>query len=359
MHNFTRYALPVLCLLAVITASSQSGRDDFSLTRAIQPITEDNFFKTSDYYNWCPSIIKGEDGQYHLFYSRWKKANSFYGWLPLSEVAHATAPSPAGPWAYKEIVLTGRGYGYWDAYGAHNPKIKYFNGMYYLYYISNHSDKDPLTTDSLVDIAHTGYPHRRWMEIRNNQRTGVAFSTSLDGPWTRLDHPIVEPAGPINTLTVNPAITQGPDGKYYMIIKGDKYPETARVRNQAIAVAETPVGPFTIQPGAVIDYLDTEDMSLWYDETRHRFYGIFHAPKGFLGLVTSSDGLQWEKAANYEICPKQLPMKDGTWFKPDRMERPFVYLENGIPAVLCVAVKQGNDSWNVFVPLKDQTKESH
>ena len=35
--------------------------------------SEDNYLKTEGYYNWGSSIINGDDGQYHLFYSRWKK----------------------------------------------------------------------------------------------------------------------------------------------------------------------------------------------------------------------------------------------------------------------------------------------
>ncbi len=67
-----------------------------------------------------------------MFYSRWKKEYGFLGWLTHSEVAHAVPKNPAGPWEYKETVLKGRGKGYRDAITAHNPKIKYFEGKYYL-----------------------------------------------------------------------------------------------------------------------------------------------------------------------------------------------------------------------------------
>ncbi|MBT7093458.1 MAG: hypothetical protein HN936_09440, partial [Bacteroidetes bacterium] len=66
------------------------------------------------------------------------------------------------------------------------------------------------------------YSHPNWAILRPNQRTGVAVSSSLSGPWTRMEQPLIEPSGPITTLTVNPAITQGKDGKYYLVVKGDK-----------------------------------------------------------------------------------------------------------------------------------------
>jgi hypothetical protein len=34
------------------------------------------------------------------------------------------------------------------------------------------------------------------------------------------------------------------------------------------------------------------------------------------------------------------------------MERPFVYLENNEPTVLCVAIKKGSDSYTIFMPLE-------
>ncbi|MFV0391925.1 MAG: hypothetical protein ACK5KP_08615 [Paludibacteraceae bacterium] len=71
----------------------------------IQPLTADNIFSDSLYYNWCSSIIKGDDGKYHLFYSRWKRDYTFYGWLTHSTVAHAVSDNPVGPYKYVRTVL--------------------------------------------------------------------------------------------------------------------------------------------------------------------------------------------------------------------------------------------------------------
>ncbi|MGM9478524.1 glycoside hydrolase family protein [Pedobacter sp. GSP4] len=331
---------------------AKAQTDNLILGNELTPITEKNFFKTEGYYNWCPSIIKGKDGLYHLFYSRWKKAYSFQGWLPLSEIAHAVSNTPVGPWTFKETVLTGRGKGHWGAIGAHNPKIEYFNKKYYLYYISNNYGERDYTQDDLIELAKTGFKHKDWMTLRNNQRTGVAVANSLNGPWMRLDRPIIEPSGPITRLTVNPAIAKGPDNKFYLVVKGDKPGETRFIRNQAVAIGKTPIGPFVLQPKPVIDYIDTEDMSIWYDQGRKRFYGIFHAPQGFLGLITSADGINWDKANGYVINHKEIVMADGSTLKPERVERPYVFVEKGKPVVLAVSVKQGNESWNIFIPIK-------
>lgn len=338
-------------LLISFTVFSQKNPDNLSFVNKFAPVSEDNILKTEGYHNWGASIVKGDDGKYHLFYSRWKDVHS--AWLTFSEIAHAVSDNPTGPWGYKETVLKGRGKGHWDAITAHNPKIKYFDGKYYLYYIStnlgsmDYSDQDLINTHGM-----SRHQSKTRKILRENQRTGVAFSSSINGPWERMDKPIVEPSGPISTLTVNPAIDQGKDGKYYLVVKGDKPNEERFIRNQAIAISDTPIGSFEMQPKPVIDYLDTEDMSIWYDKKRELFYGIFHAHK-YLGLICSEDGIDWNKANNYKVLTKEIPMTNGEILRPERMERPFVYLEDGEPKTLCVAVKIKNESFMVFVPINN------
>lgn len=340
-----------LYVLFVCVAIAQESMDDLKMYDNFEPLSSENIFKTDGYYNWGASIIKDSKGKYHLFYSRWKRKYTFYGWLTHSEVAHATSKSPAGPWKYQETVLKGEGGKSWDAITAHNPKIKYFNGKYYLYYIATNMGDRTISEEELQETSKVGYSHPNWKILRTNQRTGVAVSQSINGPWKRLDKPLVDPSGPITTLTVNPAIDQGKDGKYYLIVKGDK-PNTKKfIRNQAIAVSDTPTGPFKIQEKPVIDYMDTEDMSVWYDKTRQRFYGVFHAHT-FIGLVTSEDGIHWKKSNEHVLKLKTLKMKDGSVLKPDRMERPFIYHENGQPKVLSLAVKKGDESYSVYIPIE-------
>ena len=333
---------------------SQETEENLDINKMIEPLTKQGIFRDSVYYNWGGSVIKEEkDGEYHFFYSRWKREYTFDGWLTFSEIAHATSDKASGPWTYQETIMKGRGHGSWDAITAHNPKIKYFDGKYYLYYISTnfggkvYTDKDLMATNgkSLKDS------NRR--TLRENQRTGVAVSNSINGPWERMSKAIIEPSGPIATITVNPAITKGKDGSYYLIIKGDKPNEKNFIRNQAIATSKTPIGPFIMQPNPVIGNLDTEDISMWYDKGDGKFYAVFHAHT-FIGLVTSDDGLIWEKAQNYKVTDKKVLLDNGSVLTPDRMERPFIYIENGNPTVLCLAIKKGNDSYTIFIPLLEK-----
>lgn len=331
-----------------VTAQSISNSPVFA--GKIAAVGEENVFRSDDYFNWGGSIVKSEDGLYHMFYSRWPKATTFKGWLVYSEIAHAVASDPRGPWKYKETVMEGRGKGYWDAITAHNPKIKFFGGKYYLYYIATNMGETSYIEVDFEEVGRSGLANPIRKILRTNQRTGVAVANSLDGPWERFDAPLIEPAGPITTLTVNPAIDRGKDGRYYLIVKGDKPNEDDFVRNQAMAISDSPSGPFTIQPEPVIDYLDTEDMSLWYDQKRDKYFGIFHA-LGFIGLVSSEDGIHWEKAEEFEVMPKQIKWKDGTSVSYERMERPFVYREDGEIRVLGLACKDGDESFIITIPI--------
>lgn len=325
-------------------------KDELNLSKQMLPIGPDQMLKDPNYFNWGSSIIKGEDGKYHLFYSRWPRKYNFTAWLTHSEIAHAVADHPAGPYTFLEISLKSNSDNQWDAITAHNPKIKFFEGKYYLYYISTNSGEKSISVEELIETAKVGYTHENWAILRNNQRTGVAVSSSLNGPWKRSKNPIIEPAGPITTLTVNPAICEGRNGEYLMIIKGDKPNETRFIRNQALAKATTPEGPYTVLSKPVIDDLDTEDVSMWFDTNSDQFYAIFHA-HGFIGLMNSPDGYSWAKAKNYKVNQKQLILKSGEKLIPDRMERPFVFIEDGNPTVISFAIKKGNDAFSVFVPL--------
>lgn len=299
-----------------------------------------------DWHTWCPSVIRGDDGRYHLFHSRWPRSTTFNGWLVHSELAHAVADHPAGPFAHVETTLGNRGAFAWNATTAHNPKIKRFAGRFCLYFCSTHGETNEAR---LLELSRTGARDPLWMPIRNNQRTGVAVADSLEGPWRVSEQPIVEPSGPITRLTVNPAICQGPDGTYFMIVKGDS--PTARRRNQALATSRNPDGPFTVQPQPVIEDLDTEDCSMWYDAQRRRFYAVFHAHT-FIGMMTSADGYQWSKAAQYQLTTRRVRFDDGSYWEAERMERPFVLTDTrGQPQWLYVAVKKGDRSYDLALPL--------
>ena len=155
-----------------------------------------HLFADPDFYHWGGTPIVGDDGLYHLFYDRWPKNNlrGMFGWLYITEIAHAVSTKPEGPYQFRNVALRGPGdepAGRWDAVNTHNACITRFPDpetgklKYYLYFIANRGDKtmsDP------------------WMVHIMNQRIGVASADSPDGPWTRHPSPVCEPGGPLQHL---------------------------------------------------------------------------------------------------------------------------------------------------------------
>ena len=349
----------IFCLPLYIL--SQINTDDLDLANKILEIDEENILRNPLYHNWGSSIIKGQDGKYHLFYAQMSKEIGFRSWLTDGTISHAVADSPEGPYVHKEIVLEGRGPGYWDAYTAHNPRIKYFDGKYYLYYMSTNTG-GRLLLDEEFNQARNGVITNEFRAlVRMNQRIGVAVSESVNGPWKRLDQPIVEPSGPIAQITCNPALAERPNGGYIMIVRGDKpnikyangkWPDhNELIRSQAIALSDSPLGPWEIQPKLAVGDLNSEDPAIWYDSKRKRYYGVYHA-FGYMGMITSIDGINWEKAKHYKVLDKSLKKSDGTEINANRLERPFIYVEDGVAKVLTVAVFENNkNSYSLFIPL--------
>lgn len=350
-----------VCLFFQLFLSEVTGKitlvptaeEQIILSDKIQPIDTTNLFYDPLYFNWCSSIIKGEDEKYHLFYSRWKKEFGFTSWMTHSTIAHAVADKPEGPYRYVKTVFdfTEKNKQAGKMISAHNPKITFLNGKYYLYFISSRT-RNAITNQELIKIGQTG-PHKNPQReiIRTNQRIYVATSASINGEWKINQESLLEPSGPIDKLVVNPAVAQGADNRFYMIVKGDKPKSVEFKRNQAIAISDFPDKNFVLQSKPVIEDWDTEDTSLWYDKQTKHYYAVFHAHT-YIGMMTSVNGINWEKATDFTIMKKHIKRKDGlSPIIPDRMERPFVFEENGIPKVLSLAVKKGDDAYIVTIPL--------
>ena len=169
------------------------------------------------YWVWCGSVIRGEDGRYHMFASRWPRALSFSPhWLTHSEIVRAVADTPAGPYRFEEVVLPSRGEQFWDGRATHNPTIHKWRDTYLLYYIGiTYSGEAPTPQRPLKPSD----PLR--LVARASQRIGLATSKSVRGPWTRAGSPVLEPRpGKWDALmTTNPAPCVSPDGEVLLIYK--------------------------------------------------------------------------------------------------------------------------------------------
>jgi hypothetical protein len=343
---------------AAENAASQKGESVMSepdFAAMIQPIPETAKFSDPDYYIWCGTMVRGDDGKCHLYYSRWPRKLGHYAWVTHSEIAHAVGDTPLGPFRHREVALPARGKEFWDGLCTHNPNVHRFGAKYYLYYMGNTGDGAALKT---LNWTH-----------RNNQRVGVAVADSPDGPWQRFGRPLIEPtSGFVDALCVtNPSVSERPGGGYLMVYKavGDKQklPFGGPVLH-AVATSDSPTGPFTKHPKPVFvkegEAFAAEDPFIW---TAGNCYwaivkdnaGHFTGKGKSTALFQSDDGLDWRLAKHPLVATTEVRWEDGRTQKLNSLERPQIYFENGLPVMLMFAADEDNKrehSFNVRIPLK-------
>lgn len=320
-------------------ASGMISDDHISaFSRRLKPVGR--ALEMEDWYVWCNSPIAGPDGKIHLFFSRWPASKKMGGWINSSEIAHAVADKPEGPYEYVETVLAPRGAGFWDATTCHNPHIQYVDGKYCLFFMGNSNGKT------------------------NTKRIGLATASSLNGPWERPDKPLLE-AGAEGAwddhCTTNPAFLKHPSGQYWLYYKSwnnnDYYNSTDPVirgnRKYGLAIADKLEGPYVRYAGnPVIDYSKRggnrqfEDAFVWHDKNGFKMLardmGIYDHEAGL--YIESADGIKWnEPLIAYKALNayKKEPPAPAHLKRYGRLERPQILFLNGKPAYLFTAAQGG------------------
>ena len=345
-----------LLLIMALSISLQMSAQDFDVAKWIQPVPETAKFGLPDYMVWCGSMVKGNDGKYYLFYSRWPRSSGHYAWATESEVALAVSDKPTGPYKHVKVILPKRDKKYWDADVTHNPTVYKFGKKFYLYYMGT---KGTEKFSKPVTMGDAG-----WWEYRNNQRIGVAVASSPLGPWVRPDVPTIDTTmySFDHQITSNPAVTKRHDGKYQMVYKAvsqGKMPFGGRVLH-GVAIADKPEGPFKKLPNRIFvkdgEQFAAEDPFIWYQKGKYwaivkDMKGVFTNAGTSLALFESVDGMDWKLAKHALVSTTQIPFVTGTkqvW----KLERPQLWLHKGKPKVLFCAVYDGDDNYNVAIPLK-------
>jgi hypothetical protein len=322
-----------------------------SLADALRPVPATACLSCPDYFIWGASMVRDPEGICHLFYSRWPKEYGFNAWATHSEIAHATAATPLGPYTHQDIALPERGAAFWDGLCTHNPTVLENEGTYYLYYMGNTGDRKPAGSPDTWNWTH-----------RNNQRIGVAVAKYPSGPWERNDTPLIDIDA--NAIMVsNPAVTRRPDGGFLMIYKEvgthEPLPFGGPVIHR-VALSDRPEGPFTPHPQPVFTCEDVmfpaEDPFIWTQNGR--YFAILKDMNGYftdtvraLVLFESVNGFDWTLADPCLVSDRTVRFENGTVKKFNFLERPQLYLENGKPCVLFCAAHEGKHTMNIHIPL--------
>lgn len=359
--NRLQRTLVLIGLLALPVASRCAAPVDqeLDLGRAVQPVPMTARLADPDYFIWCGSMAKADDGKYYLYYSRWPKATGFGGWVTHSEIAYAVADTPLGPYRHAGVALAPRGPDYWDGMVTHNPQVLRVGRKFYLFYMGNRGDGKSY-----------------WVH-RNQQRVGLASADSPAGPWKRLDRPIVD-VNPDKTAfdalcTNNPAAAIRPDGSVLLLYKAvsDNGSERGGPVRFGAAIAQSIEGPYVKQAGRIFEpdaahkdqWMVAEDPFVWYSERFGRRYyaivrdvvGMYTGVAGGIALIESVDGLHWAAAKHPAVLGDKVLNVDGSSTNT-HLQRPQIYFENDTPRVLFGALdvitnKKRTDSYNVHIPL--------
>ena len=82
-------------------------------------------------------------------------------------------------------------------------------------------------------------------------------------------------------------------------------------------------------------------------------HGVFTKAGQSLALFTSSDGIDWNVAKSPLVSTLKVNWQESGIEKVAHLERPQLWLENGVPSVLFCAVDITREhSFNVHIPLK-------
>ena len=249
---------------------------------------------------WDGKILRDEKtGTYYMFASRWNESEGHYGWFG-SNAVYATSDNLYGPYTDKGLLWAddqgGKGHNVWPLeLKKHDPNGKY-----------------------AIVVSET--------------RGGDVFvSDSLDGPWKN-----------IGSLQVNEGYWQSntclivrPDGKYEIIN-----------RNGDIAISDDLLGVYEVQTRNIwgqVRGMPTEcieDAVMWYSD------GLYHVTVNkwdsrnayYLTSENGIDGWKLNQGSAYQPDEDFLRYEDGTVNHWNKIERPNVYIEDGVVKAMTFSV---------------------
>lgn len=333
----------------------------------ILPAPNNGGYQDPDYWVWGSSVVKGEDSRYHMFASRWSNKVSFGNWVTNSEVVHAVADTPIGPYKTLEVVLPVRGKQYWDGMCTHNPRVIKYGNKFLLYYFGTTYDFDQPTPEN-PEVSKENWD-KAWM----NKRIGVAISDSVYGPWKRLDKAVIDPRPDSwdASITSNPApVVNEKTGEILLMYKSSTNGLVPPLL-LGVSRATKPEGPYERLSDEPIfrfetaenNLIDVEDPYIWH--TGKRYEAILKDRSGEIcgeeggGIhVWSDDGVQWQLFDKLKAYSRDVLWEDGSVTHQNHFERPFLLIEDGVPTHLFAATGNGekawsfDKTWNMVIPLK-------
>ncbi|VGO12372.1 hypothetical protein PDESU_00924 [Pontiella desulfatans] len=170
-------------------------------------------------------IIKVKD-QYYVWYTRHTNPEDPSGydatvWYATSTNGHA--------WTEQGEALPRGGEERFDEHSVFTPNILVGEDKYWLFYTA---------------VAE---PFINRGEMTSKTVIGLAMSDSPDGPWQKLDNPVLKPSDDheaFDSLRIDDTCLIVRDGKYWMYYKGRQWNNSPGKTKMGVAISDKPEGPY-------------------------------------------------------------------------------------------------------------------
>jgi len=276
-------------------------------------------FESDAMWLWGASVVKGDDGLYHMFVSAWPIDMPFAHCATNSQVIHAVAEKPVGPFRYADVALGGDDNdqpGKWHGRVYHDPIITRHGGQYLLYFAATSYTGARGSAPAPIEWATD-----RWCEAWSSFRSGLAVADSPCGPWSIREEPLVEPRkGHWDRVIIsNPAPFVHEDGSATLVYKSiaKRYPVGGRLPaafKLGVCRADHYLGEYRrLCEGPLfqeLDDADFEDAYLLFDGSEYELVlkDMNGASAGEAGggiSFRSADALNWARPAKqWSFCER-------------------------------------------------------
>ena len=241
---------------------------------------------------WDGQIIKGSDGKYHIFASRWDQARGHRGWGG-SKAVYAVSDKVTGPYVDKGLCWPN------DQGGkGHN-------------------------------VTALVLPDGRYAVVISETRPGIVYvSKSLDGPWEQLG--TIKGEG---LRASNISIMLRPDGDYMIVPRsGQVFISKA---SDGILGPYQSTGPSAFPKGIP----NLEDPVIFYSGGLYNIVVNSWSTRKAYHLTSKDGKSNWvNRGLAYDPTKDFIRYTDGTVNHWHKLERPGVLIENGHVTAMTFAV---------------------
>jgi hypothetical protein len=259
---------------------------------------EDQTMKQWNY--WDGQVVKGPDGKYNLFASRWDQAKGHSGWGGAKAI-RGVSDNPLGPYADQGLLWP-------DNEGGKGHNV------------------------TALALPGGGYA----VMVSETRPCDVFMSRTVDGPWVYQGTIKIDPNGfaaPARATNDSPMVR--PDGSIEIV-----------ERHGIIMISKDGImGPYKVQGPGIwgtvpgLPKRNLEDPVIWYSGgLYHIVVNCWSDRKAY--HLTSPDGISnWtNRGLAYDPDANFIRYTDGTVNHWNKIERPSVVLENGHVAYFTFAV---------------------